>query len=192
MSDKEKKSQETAPKEVIEEVSSEETEKVDESVSGINADETAADGNNEELENLKKEIDKTKENYARVLAEYDNYRKRTSKEKIEAYGDATIEATKEMLPVLDNFERAMLAETTDENFKNGMQMIFNQYFEALTKLGVSEIEAEGKEFDPNFHNAINQVEDENFGENTVCQVMQKGYKLGDKVIRHAMVVVANP
>lgn len=141
---------------------------------------------------LEKEIAETKDQYMRTLAEYDNYRKRTAKEKLEAYGDAAAKTVTEMLAVIDNFDRAMAAECTDANFKNGMQMILNQYLDILKKLGVSEIEAEGKEFDPQFHNAVNQIEDENFGENTVAQVFQKGYIMGERVLRHAMVVVANP
>lgn len=141
---------------------------------------------------LEKQLAETKDQHMRTLAEYDNYRKRTAKEKLEAYGDAAAKTITEMLAVIDNFDRAMAAECTDANFKNGMQMILNQYLEILKKLGVSEIEADGKEFDPRFHNAVNQIEDENFGENTVAQVFQKGYIMGDRVLRHAMVVVANP
>ena len=142
----------------------------------------------EELEGKLKESD---DKYLRLFAEYDNYRKRTTKEKIEAYGDATGKCISDILPVLDSFERAIDAECTDEAFKNGMQMIYNQFTETLKKLGVTEMEALGKEFDPNLHNAIKQVEDENFGENTVCEIFQKGYMLKDKVIRHAIVAVAN-
>ena len=86
----------------------------------------------------------------------------------------------------------MSVESTDEKFKSGMQMIFNQYLEILKKIGVSEIGAEGEEFDPNLHHAVSQVEDEELGENTIAQVFQKGYKLGDRIIRPAMVSVANP
>ena len=97
-----------------------------------------------------------------------------------------------MLPVYDNFERALQSETADENFKKGVEMIFNQFSDYLKKLGVEIIDPTGQEFDPNFAQAINQIEDENLGENIVAQVFQKGYKLGDKIIRYAMVVVANP
>ena len=98
----------------------------------------------------------------------------------------------EVISVIDNFERAVAADCSDENYKKGVEMIYGQFLEVIKKLGVEEIDALGKEFDPNMHNAVSQVEDENFGENTVSQVYQKGYKLGDKVIRCAMVVVANP
>lgn len=146
----------------------------------------------DETEKLKKELDGAKDMYLRTVAEYDNFRKRTAKEKIEIYSDATFNAVSEILSVVDNFERALAVETSDENFKKGVQMIFNQYVEILKKLGVSEIEAQGTEFNPMFHHAVQQIEDENLGENTVAQVFQKGYMLGEKVIRPAMVVVANP
>lgn len=133
-----------------------------------------------------------KDKYLRLLAEYDNFRKRSIKEKLDASADATAKAALEVISVIDNFERAMAAECSDEGYKKGVEMIYGQFTEVVKKLGVEEIEALGKEFDPNLHNAVSQVEDENFGENTVSQVYQKGYKLGDKVIRCAMVVVANP
>ena len=93
--------------------------------------------------------------------------------------------------MLDNFERAIESECSDETFKNGMQMIYNQFSDSLKKIGVKEMDALGEEFNPNLHNAIKQTEDENFGENIVCEVFQKGYMLNDKVIRHAVVAVAN-
>lgn len=133
-----------------------------------------------------------KDKYLRLLAEYDNFRKRSVKERLDASADATAKAALEVISVIDNFERAMAAECSDEGYKKGVEMIYGQFTEVIKKLGVEEIEALGKEFDPNFHNAVSQVEDENFGENTVSQVYQKGYRLGDKVIRCAMVVVANP
>lgn len=133
-----------------------------------------------------------KDKYLRLLAEYDNFRKRSVKERLDASADATAKAALEVISVIDNFERAMAAECSDEGYKKGVEMIYGQFTEVIKKLGVEEIDALGKEFDPNLHNAVSQVEDENFGENTVSQVYQKGYKLGDKVIRCAMVVVANP
>lgn len=145
----------------------------------------------EKIEELEKQLSEANDKYLRLCAEYDNYRKRTTKEKTEAYGDATAKCIGDIIPILDSFERAVEAECNDEAFKNGMQMIYNQFLEALKKIGVEEMEALGKEFDPNIHNAIKQAEDENFGENTVCEVFQKGYMLGDRVIRHAVVAVAN-
>ncbi len=144
------------------------------------------------IESLEKQLSEEKDKYLRVSAEYDNFRRRSLNDRTVAVANAKSEVIIEILSVIDNFERALAAETTDENYKKGVEMIFNQYKAILEKLGVTEIEALNCEFDPNVHNAVNQVEDENFGENTVCQVFQKGYKLGDKVIRCAMVVVANP
>lgn len=145
-----------------------------------------------ELEKLKQENEQLNEKLIRNLAEFDNYRKRTTKEKEDIAGYAKSICIKEVLSVVDNFERALNSECKDEEYKKGMEMIFNQLSDALKDQGLEEIEALNQEFNPEFHNAVNQVEDENFGENIVCNVFQKGYKIGDKVIRHAMVVVANP
>ncbi len=133
-----------------------------------------------------------KDKYLRLLAEYDNFRKRSIQEKLNASSEATARAALEVISVIDNFERAVAAECTDENYKKGVEMIYGQFNEVIKKLGVEEIEATGVEFNPNYHNAVSQIEDENLGENVVAQVYQKGYKIGDKVIRCAMVVVANP
>lgn len=141
---------------------------------------------------LEKQLADEKDKYLRVAAEYDNFRKRSVSEKLNAAADAQIKVITEILSVIDNFERAMDAECTDENYKKGVEMIFKQYIGILEKLGVTEIAALGEQFDPNVHHAVNQVEDESFGENTVCQVFQKGYMLDGKVIRCAMVSVANP
>lgn len=145
-----------------------------------------------EVDSLKKELADEKEKYLRLDAEYYNYRTRSIKEKQEAYDNALCKTVTEVLSVIDNFERAANAECSDENFKKGVDMIFKQYLAILEKLGVSEIPAEGQPFDPNLHNAVNSCEDENLGENTVAAVLRKGYTLGKKVIRHAMVTVANP
>ena len=145
-----------------------------------------------EVESLKKELADEKEKYLRLDAEYYNYRTRSIKEKQEAYDNALCKTVTEVLSVIDNFERAANAECSDENFKKGVDMIFKQYLAILEKLGVSEIPAQGQPFDPNLHNAVSSCEDENLGENTVAAVLQKGYTLGKKVIRHAMVTVANP
>ena len=144
------------------------------------------------IEALEKELADEKEKYLRLDAEYYNYRTRSLKEKQDAYDNALTKAVTEVLSVIDNFERALTAECADANFKKGVEMIFRQYTAILEKLGVKEIEAEGKPFDPNFHNAVSQITDENLGENTVAAVLRKGYIMGNKVIRHAMVTVANP
>lgn len=175
-------------KEQAEEASEEntQTEKTEEAP----AEESSAE--QKRIEELEKQLGDEKDKYLRVAAEYDNFRKRSVNDRLNAVADAQAKVITEILSVIDNFERAMDAECSDENFKKGVEMIFRQYMGILDKLGVTEIKALGEPFDPNIHHAVNQVEDENFGENTVCQVFQKGYKLGDKVIRCAMVVVANP
>ena len=133
----------------------------------------------------------SKDQFLRLAAEYDNYRKRTAKEKESLWTDAKADTVQAFLPVYDNLERALKQDTADEAFKKGVEMTMNQLKEVFAKLGVTEIEAEGKPFDPNLHNAVMHIEDENLGENTVAQVFQAGFMLGEKVIRFAMVQVAN-
>ncbi len=137
------------------------------------------------------ELEAERERYYRLLAEYKNFQKRTAKEKQEAYGDATARCIGELLPIIDNFERAVDAQCTDEQYHSGVVMILNQLRIFLEKQGVTEIEALGAEFDPNIHNAIKQAEaTEEFPENTVCEVFQKGYLYKEKLIRPALVAVA--
>ena len=133
----------------------------------------------------------SKDQFLRLAAEYDNYRKRTAKEKESLWTDAKADTVQAFLPVYDNLERALKQDTADEAFKKGVEMTMNQLKEVFARLGITEIEAEGKPFDPNLHNAVMHIEDENLGENTVAQVFQAGFMLGDKVIRFAMVQVAN-
>lgn len=144
-----------------------------------------------ENEEMKAEIAAANDKYLRLMAEYDNFRKRSAKERLEIYPDATAKAVEKFLPLADNFERAAAQETADEKYKAGILMIQNQLAEIFKALGVTVIDRAGEEFDPNLENAVMQVEDESLGENTVAAVLQKGYKLGDKVIRPAMVSVAN-
>ena len=144
-----------------------------------------------ELTPEQKALQEANDKYMRLFAEFDNYRKRTAKEKTESYQDAVAKTVLELLPVVDNFERAMAVASADEAFKNGIEKIYQQLCETLKKLGVAEIPSMGESFDPKVHNAIRQIEDESFGENIVCEVYQKGYRLGDRIIRHAMVSVAN-
>lgn len=129
--------------------------------------------------------------YLRMAAEYDNFRKRTAKEKEAIWNDAKADAALAFLPVYDNLERALKQETADEAYKKGVEMTMNQLKTVLEKLGITEIEALGQPFDPALHNAVMHIEDENFGENTVAEVFQAGFRLGDKVVRFAMVKVAN-
>ena len=151
-----------------------------------------------EAEDAKAAADKTavqlselNDKHLRTLAEYENFRKRTQREKEMLFPEATKTAVEVFLPVIDNFERALAAETVDEEFKKGVAMIYTTMQDALKKLGVEEIDAKDKPFDPILHNAVMHIEDENQPENIVCDVLAKGYKIGDLVIRHAMVKVAN-
>lgn len=140
---------------------------------------------------LQEAIKEQEDKYLRLLAEYDNYRKRSQKEKENAWTTAKADAVKEFLPVFDNLERALKQETADEAYAKGVEMIMTQFRTTLEKLGVTEIPALGLTFDPNLHNAVMHVDDESLGENTVAEVFQTGFQIGDKIIRHAMVKVAN-
>jgi molecular chaperone GrpE len=144
-----------------------------------------------ELEALKDQTAQQEEKYLRLCAEYDNYRKRTAREKESIWTDVKVETVSAFLPVYDNLERALKQDTADEAFKKGVEMTMNQLKEVLNKLGVTEIQALGQTFDPNLHNAVMHVEDENLGENVVAEVFQSGFQCGEKVIRFAMVKVAN-
>ena len=152
-------------------------------------EEQAAEPTPEEA--LQASLREQEDKYLRLLAEYDNYRKRSQKEKENAWTTAKADTAKEFLPVYDNLERALKQETTDEAYAKGVLMIMTQLKTVLEKLGIEEIPALGETFDPNFHNAVMHMEDESLGENTVAEVFQTGFKIGDKVIRHAMVKVAN-
>ena len=139
-----------------------------------------------------KQLESVKDQFVRLTAEYDNYRKRTTKEKENIYQDAKGDTIKEFLAVYDNLERAAASEGGEDSpHKKGLEMIFTQFKDILQKQGVTEIEAQGKPFDPEKMNAVMHIDDENLGENEVAQVFQAGFMLGDKVIRHAIVQVAN-
>ena len=139
-----------------------------------------------------KQLESVKDQFVRLTAEYDNYRKRTAKEKDALYQDAKADTVRAFLAVYDNLERAVAAPGDEDSpHKKGLEMIFHQYQDILKNLGVTEIEAQGQPFDPEKHNAVMHIEDENLGESVVAQVFQAGFMLGDKVIRHAIVQVAN-
>ena len=129
--------------------------------------------------------------HLRVAAEFDNFRKRTIKEKEASYGNGKADAVAKMLPVYDNLERALNQETTDAAYKKGVEMTMNELVKIFTALGVEIFGNVGDEFDPNLHNAVMHIENEELGENTIAAVFQKGFKIGDKVVRFAMVQVAN-
>ena len=146
----------------------------------------------EQMELAAKQLESVKDQFVRQTAEYENYRKRTTKEKENIYQDAKADTIKEFLAVYDNLERAAASEGGEDSpHKKGLEMIFQQVKDILAKLGVTEIEAAGKPFDPERMNAVMHIDDENFGENEVAQVFQAGFELNGKVIRHAIVQVAN-
>ncbi len=172
----------SAEEEVCEEVEQEE----------VVEKETATEDQTETIAQLEAQIATLQEQLLRSQAEFDNFRKRTVKEKQDLTAFVKASCASPLIEVMDNFERALACECSDDTFKQGIEMLFSQFQASLKGLGVEEIDCVGKPFDPNFHNAVNQIQDDNFGDNTVAQVFQKGYQLGEKVVRHAMVVVANP
>ena len=145
----------------------------------------------EQFESLAKLLSDGNDKYLRLAAEYDNYRKRTTKEKEGIYADAKMDTVKPFLDVADNLDRAVSQFEEGDPHRQGMELICKQFAAVLEKLGVTEIEALGQPFDPAKHNAVMHIDDEAFGENTVAEVFQKGYQMGDKVVRFAMVKVAN-
>ena len=145
----------------------------------------------EKIAALEKEKADLNDKFLRICAEYDNFRKRSQKEKDALYGDIKANTVTQFLPVYDNLERALKQNTEDEAYKKGVEMIMTQFCSTLEKLGVTEIECLGEKFDPTMHNAVMHVDDEEKGENEIVEVFQKGFKLGEKVIRFAMVKVAN-
>lgn len=150
------------------------------------------DSEKDEVSPLEKELADTKEQLLRVTAEYANFRKRSEKEKNESFTFATAKAVQEILSVVDNLERAIASEQEDyEGLKKGVEMTFNGLMASLEKLGVTVYGEAGEKFDPNFHNAVMHVEDDSLEENVITDVFQKGYKIGDKVVRPAMVKTAN-
>ena len=144
----------------------------------------------EENKKLQNEVNAFKDKLLRTTAEYENFRKRTVKEKEGIYTDACEDVLKEVLPVLDNLERALSVEGSGEDLRIGVEMTVRQFNDAFTKLGVEQLASEG-EFDPNLHNAVMHVQDEQYGVNEIVEVFQKGYKRANKVLRHSMVKVAN-
>jgi len=144
-----------------------------------------------ELEELRGQLAAEQDKYLRMAAEYDNYRKRSMKEKDHIYNDGVADTLTKFLPIYDNLERALQQQTADEAYKKGVEMIMTAMKETLSKCGVTEFGEVGEAFDPAFHNAVMHVEDESLGENTIECVFQKGFRIGEKVVRFAMVRVAN-
>ena len=146
---------------------------------------------NDNVENLKNELDETTDRYKRLMAEFDNYKKRSAKERETLYNSLIADIVTSMLPTLDNLEKAANAKTEDESYKQGVEMVLKQFVDTLANLGVQEIETVGTTFNPEYHEAVSSIQDENLGEKEIKEEFRKGYKIGEKVIRHSMVVVAN-
>ena len=144
-----------------------------------------------ELKALQEKLDDEHDAHLRLAAEYDNFRKRTQKEKDSSYAGGKADAVTKLLPIYDNLERAMNQPTEDTAYKKGVEMTMNELIRAFAGLGVEAYGAVGEVFDPNLHNAVMHTEDETLGDNVIAQVFQKGFKLGEKVVRFAMVQVAN-
>ena len=175
MAKKEKEKKETPVEAVVEETPIEETP----------AEETVEVNPFEEKYNAERDA------HLRLAAEYDNFRKRTLKEKESSYANGRADAVEKLLPVYDNLARALKQETADAAFKKGVEMTMTELVKILNGLGVEIFGNEGDEFDPNIHNAVMHIDDENYGENVICQVFQQGFKMGEKIVRFAMVQVAN-
>ncbi len=146
---------------------------------------------NAEVSNLKEELDNTTDRLKRLMAEFDNFKKRNAKERETLYNSVLGDVINKLLPVLDNLEKAASAETQDENYRQGIDLVLKQYVDVLSSFGVKEIESVGKTFDPELHEAVSMVQDESLGEKEIKEEFRKGYMLGDRVLRHAMVIVAN-
>ena len=144
-----------------------------------------------ELELKQEELDDITDRYKRVLAEFENYKKRSSKERDSLYNSVLSDVVEAMLPVLDNLENAAKVETQDENYKKGVEMVLQQFKTVLKSKGVEEIKSVGETFDPELHEAVSSIQNDELGEKEVAEEYRKGYKIGTKVIRHSMVVVAN-
>ena len=144
-----------------------------------------------EAEVLQKKLDEEHDQFLRLAAEYDNFRKRSRKEREALYTDVRVETVKKFLPVFDNLERALAHETADEQYKKGVELTMSELRKIMAGLGVEEFGAAGEPFDPNAHNAVMHTEDEALGENVVAEVFQRGFRIGEKVIRFAVVKVAN-
>ena len=171
------------------------TENRNEDMKGSNEKKELKDklkGLKDKLAKCEEELEEQKDLNMRLRAEFDNYKRRSQKEKGEIRVDSIIDVMKILLPVIDNFERALELETDDiQSFKDGVNMIYRQLIDLLKKCGVEEIKALGEKFDPMLHNAVMHIEDDDEGDNVVVDEFQKGYKIADKVIRHSMVKVAN-
>ena len=142
-----------------------------------------------ELNQVKTELEETTDRLKRLMAEFENFKKRSAKERESLYGSLIADIISSFLPVVDNLEKAAGAATEDENYKQGVELVLKQFMDVLTTLGVKEIEGVGSTFNPEYHDAVSMVQDETKQSQEIVEVYRKGYKIGDKVIRHSMVIV---
>lgn len=196
MSNKEEKiKQEQAPleeKEAVKEEASKKEERAEKTSEKASKKKEKKDKKNEELLKAQEDLKAQKESYMRLAAEYDNYRKRTAAEKLNIYADATANAVTHLLPLADSMEMAVKSvQDAPEEFKKGLELVSQQLQAAFAKLNIESFGEIGDDFNPELHNAVSKIDSEEFEENKLSQVFQKGYKTGDKIIRHAMVQVAN-
>ena len=161
-----------------------EEERKDEKIEEVNV------SSNEEVKSLR-EYEELNDRYKRLFAEFENYKKRIQKESINKYAEITGDVVSSILPVMDNLEKAVEAKTEDTSYQEGVKLILKQFLDVMNKFGVEEIESVGKTFDPEFHEAVSHIEDPSKGEQEIVQEYRKGYKIGTKVVRHSMVIVAN-
>lgn len=185
------------PKKKSKEKFAEDFEKEEELEQTLNEESKQEEPEELEKENLKikeleKELETLKDLNLRLKAEFENFKKRTAKEKISIYDVAKVDCVTPFLEVLDNLERAIGLVVEKNEFSEGINLVINKFYDVLKNVGVVEIKSLGENFNPNLHEAIKVVEDEKFEKNTICEVLQKGFKLNEKVLRHALVVVANP
>ena len=186
--------EQTTSEQVVPETEAAEAAAVDEEVETAANTEEVSDGTSEletKLAESEKALAEKDKQYQYLAAEYDNFRRRSAKEKTDAYSSAKADAALAFLPVFDNLQRALAAPCTDAAYAKGVEMTMTQLRQVLEKLGITEIDALNQPFDPNLHNAVMHVDDDSVGESTVVEVFQSGFKMGDKVIRFAMVKVAN-
>lgn len=153
--------------------------------------EEAKTNETDELSRVKQELEETTDRLKRIMAEFENYKKRSSKEREMLYNSLLADIISSFLPVIDNLEKAVEAKTEDESYKQGVELVLKQFIDVLSKFGVEEIKTVGETFDPEVHEAVSSIQDETKGEKEIIQEFRKGYKIGTRVIRHSMVVVAN-
>lgn len=165
--------------------------KENEEVKVENEEKKETKSENRELADTKQELEETTDRLKRIMAEFENFKKRSNKEREMLYNTILGDIVASYLPVIDNLEKAVEAKTEDENYKQGVELVLKQFGDVLTKFGVEEIKTVGETFDPEVHDAVSSIQDDTKGEKEIVQEYRKGYKIGTKVIRHAMVVVAN-